>query len=217
MAIRCDDCRFLFPQNRSSCPFCGGRIHQDTRPDRDLLADGFTMAPQGRRQKAADPYEAMRQAYEREQRQPPRPTPPPTPEPQATEPPQGGVDFFAQFQTAGDTASIPTVAARYPSPLEQDAPRRPPDPYAAELRELERQQRRLDRQYRRTALWSRLTGLRWGTILRAVLFVLAVVAAIALWNMRYVILDSILNFLVGLLPIALLLWGIWMLLRSVFR
>ena len=87
----------------------------------------------------------------------------------------------------------------------------------AELRELERQQRRLERQYRRTALWNRLSSLRWGTVFRVVVFLLVVVTAIGLWKMRYAILNSVLNLAIGILPVVLLVWGIWMLIRSIFR
>ncbi|MDO5593833.1 MAG: hypothetical protein Q4G01_03335, partial [Eubacteriales bacterium] len=81
----------------------------------------------------------------------------------------------------------------------------------------ERQQRRLERQYRRTALWNRLSSLRWGTVFRVVVFLLVVVTAIGLWKMRYAILNSVLNLAIGILPVVLLVWGIWMLIRSIFR
>ena len=98
-------------------------------------------------------------------------------------------------------------------PQQQPAQRQPthqPDPYEAELRELERQ-------YRRTALWNRLSSLRWGTVFRVVVFLLVVITAIGLWKMRYAILNSVLNLAIGILPVVLLVWGIWMLIRSIFR
>ena len=167
MAIRCDDCRYLFSKKRVSCPFCGGQTIRDDRPDADLLAAGYTMAPQGRQQTIPDdPFEAMLRAYQQE---PPR---------------------------------------RQPTQ---------PDPYEAELREIERQQRRLERQYRRAAFWDRLSSFRWGSVFRVVVFVLVVLAAIGLWNMRYTILNSVLDLVIGILPVVLLIWGIWLLIRSIFR
>lgn len=218
MSIRCDDCGYLFSKKRSSCPFCGGSIIQDDRPDADLLAAGFTMAPQGRQRKApADPFAAMRQAYEQEQQQTqPIPTAPSAQAPSEPERPQGGVDFFSQFQDSSAPEAVPTVESTHRSPS-QPQPVPQPDPYEAELRELERQQRRLDRQYRRAAFWNRLSSLRWGTLSRVVVVVLVVVAAIGLWTMRYTILNSILELIIALLPIALIIGGIWMLLRSIFR
>ena len=221
MAIRCDDCRYLFSKKRVSCPFCGGPTIRDDRPDADLLADGYTMAPQGRQKSApADPFEAMLRAYQEEQQQTqPIPTPP-VEEPSAPEPPQGGVDFFSQFQGGSPAADIPTVASARHSPSQQEPPRRQPtqpDPYEAELREIERQQRRLERQYRRAAFWDRLSSFRWGSVFRVVVFVLVVLAAIGLWNMRYTILNSVLNLVIGILPVLLLVWGIWLLIRSIFR
>ena len=222
MAIRCDDCRYLFSKKRVSCPFCGGQTIQDDRPDADLLAAGYTMAPQGRQKAApADPFEAMLRAYQEEQQQTqPIPTPPPAAEPMEPEQPQGGVDFFSQFQSSAPSADIPTVeSTRRAQPQPEPARRQPtqPDPYEAELREIERQQRRLERQYRRAAFWDRLSSLRWGSVFRVVVFVLVVIAAIGRWNMRYTILNSVLNLVLGILPVALLVWGIWLLIRSIFR
>ena len=222
MAIRCDDCRYLFPKKRVSCPFCGGQTIRDDRPDADLLAAGYTMAPQGRQKAApADPFEAMLRAYQEEKQQTqPIPTPPPAAEPTEPEPPQGGVNFFSQFQGGTPTADIPTVESTRRAPPQPESARRQPmqpDPYEAELREIERQQRRLERQYRRATFWDRLSSLRWGTVFRVVVFVLVVIAAIGLWNMRYTILNSILNLAIGILPVILLVWGIWMLIRSIFR
>lgn len=219
MAIRCDDCRYLFSKKRVSCPFCGGQTIRDDRPDADLLAAGYTMAPQGRQQTIPDdPFEAMLRAYQEEQTQP-IPTPPAA-EPSQPEQPQDGVDFFSHFQGGSPAADIPTVESTHRSQPQQEPPRRQPtqpDPYEAELREIERQQRRLERQYRRAAFWDRLSSFRWGSVFRVVVFVLVVLAAIGLWNMRYTILNSVLDLVIGILPVILLVWGIWLLIRSIFR
>lgn len=219
MAIRCDDCRYLFSKKRVSCPFCGGQTIRDDRPDADLLAAGYTMAPQGRQQTIPDdPFEAMLRAYQEEQTQP-IPTPPAA-EPSQPEQPQDGVDFFSHFQGGSPAADIPTVESPRRSQPQPESPRRQPpqpDPYEAELREIERQQRRLERQYRRAAFWNRLSSFRWGSVFRVVVFVLVVLAAIGLWNMRYTILNSVLDLVIGILPVVLLVWGIWLLIRSIFR
>ncbi len=219
MAIRCDDCRYLFSKKRVSCPFCGGQTIRDDRPDADLLAAGYTMAPQGRQQTIPDdPFEAMLRAYQEEQTQP-IPTPPAA-EPSQPEQPQDGVDFFSHFQGGSPAADIPTVESTRRSQPQPESPRRQPpqpDPYEAELREIERQQRRLERQYRRAAFWDRLSSFRWGSVFRVVVFVLVVLAAIGLWNMRYTILNSVLDLVIGILPVVLLIWGIWLLIRSIFR
>lgn len=219
MAIRCDDCRYLFSKKRVSCPFCGGQTIRDDRPDADLLAAGYTMAPQGRQQTIPDdPFEAMLRAYQEEQTQP-IPTPPAA-EPSQPEQPQDGVDFFSHFQGGSPAADIPTVESTRRSQPQQEPPRRQPtqpDPYEAELREIERQQRRLERQYRRAAFWDRLSSFRWGSVFRVVVFVLVVLVAIGLWNMRYTILNSVLDLVIGILPVVLLIWGIWLLIRSIFR
>lgn len=219
MSIRCDDCRYLFSKKRVSCPFCGGQTIRDDRPDADLLAAGYTMAPQGQQQTIPDdPFEAMLRAYQEEQTQP-IPTPPAA-EPSQPEQPQDGVDFFSHFQGGSPAADIPTVESIRRSQPQPESPRRQPpqpDPYEAELREIERQQRRLERQYRRAAFWDRLSSFRWGSVFRVVVFVLVVLAAIGLWNMRYTILNSVLDLVIGILPVVLLIWGIWLLIRSIFR
>ena len=160
----------------------------------------------------------MLRAYQEEQTQP-IPTPPAA-EPSQPEQPQDGVDFFSHFQGGSPAADIPTVESTHRSQPQQEPPRRQPtqpDPYEAELREIERQQRRLERQYRRAAFWDRLSSFRWGSVFRVVVFVLVVLAAIGLWNMRYTILNSVLDLVIGILPVVLLIWGIWLLIRSIFR
>lgn len=207
MAIRCDDCHYLFPQKRSSCPFCGSRVSRDDRTDDALLTAGFTFAPQGRRQKqASTPTQDLRYAYEQEQARP-------TPEPEAS---PDNKDFFAQFQAPEHATPIPTVAATYQSPLEREpARRRQRNPYEAELRALERERRRIDRQARRASFWNRITGLHWGIIGRVVVIIAVVLAVLAIWRMRYMILDSVLSFLVALMPLLLIIGGIVWVIRKI--
>lgn len=219
MAIRCDDCRYLFSKKRVSCPFCGGQTipgrpprrrpagrrlhHGSPRPEQQTIPD--------------DPFEAMLRAYQRNR---PSPSPRPCGRAVPAEQPQDGVDFFSHFQGGSPAADIPTVESTRRSQPQQEPPRRQPtqpDPYEAELREIERQQRRLERQYRRAAFWDRLSSFRWGSVFRVVVFVLVVLAAIGLWNMRYTILNSVIDLVIGILPVVLLIWGIWLLIRSIFR
>ncbi len=223
MSIRCDDCRYLFSKKRSGCPFCGGPTIQDDRPDADLLSAGYTVAPRPTENHpcrplrghaprlpggaAADPahppYRLLRQSR-----------------PNRNSPKVGWIS-----SPSSRAAPLRWTSPRWTPPIvlspaaacPQRQPTHQPDPYEAELRELERQQRRLERQYRRTALWNRLSSLRWGTVFRVVVFLLVVVTAIGLWKMRYAILNSVLNLAIGILPVVLLVWGIWMLIRSIFR
>lgn len=219
MAIRCDDCHYLFSKKRSSCPFCGGRVYRDDNTDATLLAAGFAFAPQGRQQEQhSDPIQSLRQAYYREQQQPTppdaRPTPPPifTPKPEAD---QDNLDFFAQFQAPEHSTPIPTVATTYQPTHQENSRRRQQNPYEAERQALERERRRLDRQARRAAFWDRVAGLHWGTIGRVVVIIAVVLAALAIWSMRYVILDSVLSFLIALMPILLIIGGIVWVIRKI--
>lgn len=219
MAIRCDDCRYLFSKKRVSCPFCGGQTSGMTARRRPAGPPATPWLPKADSKPSLTTPSRPCSAPTRRNRPSPSPRPLRQSRPQP-EQPQDGVDFFSHFQGGSPAADIPTVESTRRSQPQQEPPRRQPtqpDPYEAELREIERQQRRLERQYRRAAFWDRLSSFRWGSVFRVVVFVLVVLAAIGLWNMRYTILNSVLDLVIGILPVVLLIWGIWLLIRSIFR
>ena len=144
-------------------------------------------------------------------REAPRTQTPPTTE--TTE--QNAPNFFAQFATAQQpqqqvvVPTAPQQAATQVREQEEDCNR--------ELRTLERQRRQLERSYRRSEFFHALASFNWHTFFR-VLFVLAIIAAIIfVWNMRYVILNSVLDFLISLVPIILVIAIFWNLIKSLFK
>ncbi len=131
-------------------------------------------------------------------------------------------DFFAGFESAAaDGGTIPTVEPDVVSGREgsDSAPFR--NTYERELHELERERRREERRYRIRAAFNRFTNrladIRWRTVLRILLIIAIIIAAIGVWNMRYVIFNSIVSFLCSLIPIVIIVWILWRLVRSMFR
>ena len=240
MAFRCDDCQYLYRKKRTSCPFCGGRVYNDSNSNESLLNAGFTWAPgqpqpstdrinhsQNEQSQIEDPFESLRQDFFNEQQtathSEPRsvPTVPPTPASKATAPStteSPNDDFFSGAGTPSAPANnIPTVNPLAGQAQSFSVPNNNPDPYERELQELERQRQREERRYRRREVLNFFANIRWRTVFRILLIIAIIFAGITIWNMRYVILNSILNFIVALLPIILIIWIIYYLIRSLFR
>lgn len=144
-------------------------------------------------------------------REAPRPQTPPATE--TTE--QNTTNFFAQFATPQPPQQqvvVPTAPQQTVAQVKEQE-----ENYNRELRALARERRRLERSYRRGEFFHALLHFNWRTLFR-VLFVLAIVAAIIfVWNMRYVILNSILDFLISLVPIILVIAIFWNLIKSLFK
>lgn len=236
MAFVCDDCQYIFSKKRSSCPFCGSRVYNNSNTESSLLNDGYSWAP-GHKPKETnkkvetthDHFEDLRQSFFEQQESDTSQTSAPEVAPRVSSPknktnnlPRESInstpesDFFSQF---GDPSShadnIPIVV-----PHVQQAQTRLPqqqEPYEQELQEIERQRQQAERQYRRRAVINSILNIRWRAIFRIILIVILVIAAISIWNMRYVIFSSIINFLMGLLPIILIILGLWYIIRSLFR
>lgn len=236
MAFICDDCLYIFSKKRSSCPFCGGRVYNNNSNESTLLDKGYSWAP-GQKPKDStqnaeapnDHFEDLRQSFFEQQEPSVRPSSIPTVAPQVSEPkntprnqpkPQTdsapGSDYFSQFGNPSSLDNnIPTVDPRIQQPQSPQEQR--PDPYELELQELERQRQRAERQYRRRAALNSVLNIRWRAVFRIIFIILLVIAAISIWNMRYIIFSSIVNFLISLLPIVLIIWVLWYLIRSLFR
>lgn len=230
MTYLCDDCKYIFPNKRSSCPFCGGRVYNNTLLEKDLLNDGYLQAPvkapKGNQQnhiKAENPYDDLRHAFFNAQetvfskskvpKMPPR-TSESLPEDDNVIP--SGTDYFSQFsRTLNNENNIPTVEAPTQTQQSDSSPQN--DPYEQELQELERQRRRLDRQYRRRSALNFISNIRWRAVFRILFVILLIIIAVTIWQMRYVIFNSIISFIVSLLPIVIIVWILWYIFRSFFR
>ena len=240
MAFRCDDCRYIYKKKRTSCPFCGGRVYNDSNSNDSLLSAGFTWAPgqsqvstdtighaQSEHSQNDDPFERLRQDFFNEQHHHTRleaasvPTVTPVPPVKATaESPRdcSDDDFFSGAGTSSvPINNIPTVTPRVGQSQTVSTPNNNPDPYERELQELERQRQREERRYRRREVLNFFANIRWRTIFRILLISAIILVGITIWNMRYVILNSILNLIIALIPSILIIWIIWYLVRSLFR
>lgn len=230
MAYICDDCKYIFPNKRSSCPFCGGRVYNSTIFEENLLNGGYLQAPvkatkenHQNHVKSKNHYDDLRQAFFNSQvtdsfKSKNLEVSPKTseshPQNDKTTPP--GTDYFSRFSgTSNSGNDIPTVEV--PPQTQQSETTLQNDSYEQELQELERQRRRLDRQYRRRAAFNFISNIRWRAIFRILFVILLIIIAVIIWQMRYVIFNSIISFIVSLLPIIIIVWILWYIFRSFFR
>jgi hypothetical protein len=125
-------------------------------------------------------------------------------------------DFFSQFQASTTpVTSIPTVGV----PSENSTPLVPPvdDGIENELQSIERQQRRIRNNYRRLAIMNFFSNINWRIVFRIIIAVAVVFGVLTIWKMRYIILDSILNFFIALIPIIIIIWIIIWIFKSLFK
>ena len=227
MAYICDDCKYIFPNKRSGCPFCGGRVYNSTLLEKNLLNNGYLPAPvkatNGNHVKSENLYDDLRQAFFNTQMTDSSKSKVPEVSPETSEslPPDGkaapfDTDYFSQFsRTLNSESDIPTVEV--PPQTQQSAPPSQNAPYEQALQELERQRRLLDRQYRRRSALNFISNIRWRTVFRILFVILLIIIAVTIWQMRYVIFNSIISFIINLLPIIIIVWILWYIFRSFFR
>ncbi len=125
-------------------------------------------------------------------------------------------DFFSQFQASTTpAANIPTVGA----PSENSIPLIPPvdDGVESELQSIERQQRRIRNNYRRLAIMNFFSNINWRTVFRIIFIIAVVLGLLTIWKMRYIILDSVLNFFIALIPLIIIIWIIVSIFKSLFK
>lgn len=225
MIFLCNDCQLIFQDRVPNCPACGGRVVRSEDSVEVLLQEGFTLAKRSRIQPPPlnpigaqpsiddeDILASLRRDYNQQHQrpghsipdQPKTQTPPVAP----GNMPDQGDDFFAAFQPIRNPLDrIPTVqpaslpVSDIPYPLEENQHLR---------RDIRREQYRL-------ASLNFLSGIRWRTVFR-ILLIAAVAAALwSLWRMRYVILNSIWNFILSILPLILVIWFLVYVTRSIFK
>ena len=232
MAYTCDDCKYIFPSKRTSCPFCGGRVYNNTFLEQDLLDTGYTQVPVNNIDKNTQsnsshpPYDDLRQAFFSSQSSSPTKDTIPNVSHQNLdttsnnrESSPSDDDFFSQFSTKSNSSysrdNIPTVETTYQTQQSEDQSQ--DDPYEQEMQEIERQRRRITRQYRWRAVRDFIANIRWRTVFRILFVIALVIIAIIIWQMRHVIFKSIFSFIISLLPIIIIVLGLWYIFRSLFR
>lgn len=125
-------------------------------------------------------------------------------------------DFFSQFQTSTTPAAdIPTVGRA----SENRTIINPPvdDNLEGELHSIERQQIRIRNNYRRLAIMNFFSNINWRVVFRIILVIAVTLGIWTIWKMRYVILESVLNFLIALLPLIIIIGVIIWFFKSMFK
>ena len=118
--------------------------------------------------------------------------------------------YFSQFVASGSSAApeveIPSIASSFYD-----------EAYEKEMRRLENQQRRFNREYNRLALSNFLINIPWRTILHIIYVFAALILLLTLWHMRFAILESIISFLIALLPVGFIAVIFWYMIKLFFR
>ena len=124
--------------------------------------------------------------------------------------------YFSQFVASGSSAApeieIPSIASSA-----QSASSFYDEAYEKEMRRLENQQRRFNREYNRLALSNFLINIPWRTILHIICVFAALIFILTLWHMRFAILESIISFLIALLPVGFIAVIFWYMIKLFFR
>lgn len=247
MAFLCDNCQLFFPRKLTNCPFCGGKIYTENVSEESLKQDGYSLVSMEGSKKSnesTDPFviddsdiiASLRKSYHNEHVSNGQPHP--QIQRTATNPDAVSTDnassadqhymgmelgdytneggFFSQFQSSGVIDEIPTVS-QTPTSNQAITTTTQAPAIDEELRSIERQQRQIRNNYRRIAFLNFLTNIRWRTVFRIILIIGIVFCALTIWKMRYIILDSIMSFIISLLQLIIIVWIIVYLIKSLFK
>jgi hypothetical protein len=125
-------------------------------------------------------------------------------------------DFFSNLQTSStSTTSIPTVgntfenSTPFPFPVVNNID--------SELQSIERQRQRINNIRRRNDIINFFSNIDLGIVFRIIFVLILVIVILTIWSLRYVIIDSILNFLIALIPPLLFIWIIVSIIKSFFK
>ena len=247
MAIRCDDCKYIFYKKFTICPHCGGPIDVDTADEEQLLSSGYRVAPgqkkpAGSSAEAEDPNNVISQLQkdflQAQKNKPaggtavvnpapviisnpvnnPAPVPPVSPPPASPAPKAPtGTDFFATLGGNQENMNNVFVVERPNNNNTQTAGGNDIEEYNNTLRNIERQQRQANRRARWDDFMYSLRSIPMGTILRFLLVIGLIFLLIGLWNARFVIINSIFDFFMSLLPTVIIIWLLWTIITSFFR
>ncbi len=232
MAHVCYDCQRIFPSQKANCPFCGGRIYFDERSNSLLQNAGFTVSDVTSNTgnstgssadfsiNDSDILSSLRQSYDREHRRNTRPSDNVSSyasHDNSTSYDNTSVsdDFFSQFETSNaPSTSIPTVGSTY----ETRSTFTPPANYDSDNSSYTiDDERRWHNRNRGQAILNFLRYTNWHAVSRVFLVIAIVIGAAAIWHMRYVILESITDFIMALIPLVITVWILVTIIKSLFR
>lgn len=124
--------------------------------------------------------------------------------------------YFSQFAvSSGSTA--PEVEIPSITPSDQSASGFYDEAYEKEMRRLENQQRRLNREYNRLALSNFLINIPWRAVLHMICVFAALIFLLTLWHMRFAILEFLISFLIALLPVGFIAVVFWYMIKLFFH
>lgn len=246
MSYRCNSCLYIYKSKRNNCPYCGGKIYQNNTSDNELISEGFSYdvstgseTPDNQvinNESQSNYYAKLQEDYRKEHLTANRNNTTPDittstssslfvsaveekPQNTSTQNSIGQGSYFSQFtvETAEPTPPIVPTVEKPSTNRQQAIPSYHDDEYDAEIRRLEEQQRKIQRDYNRIAFSNFLHNIPWRTVFHVISIISVIVFLILIWQMRYVIIGSIMNFLISLIPLALVIGIFWYLIKIFFK
>lgn len=238
MAFFCKECKIIYLKKLSNCPGCGGPITEEQLSDESLLNQGFlyhknhpssstSSATSDGINKAPvfsidsqDALEQLRQDFINSNSRSEHNTETvqqPVQNNNASVPSgNSDNDFFSnvsalEFQINTNNHTPPPVNAT------QKDKKTTSHQNTAANRPFSGDQDSSPQQRIKTYRPTTPIHIPWRIILYVFLAIVAIIAVVAIWNARYAIINGIFNFILSLLPLALIVGGIVYLIRRIFR
>lgn len=125
-------------------------------------------------------------------------------------------DFFSNLHSSTtSTTNIPTVGNTFENSASFSS--LVGNNIDSELQSIERQRKRIKNMQRRNTIMNFFSNIDWGIIFRIIFVLILIILILTIWSLRYVILDSILNFLIALIPPLLFILIIISIIKSFFK
>lgn len=239
MSYRCNTCLYIFTDKKNNCPFCGGRIIENTCDESELFDEGFSYAPSENENQAhdsdsqsSDQFSKLYDSYVKEHFSN-------TPNTNSNYQDQtvssekqssNSVDFedsissssssngyFGQFTGGLSEQQISPVIEK-PMPDTSTVSSTYYDAeYEREMNRLRAQQHRLEREQRRLEFSNFLHNISFRNLFRFLLILCCAILLIVIWNNRDEIINAITDLIISLLPLALVIGGIVHYIKKLFK
>lgn len=228
MAYFCRHCRLAVEKRYTNCPSCGGDLKQDARSCAEFANIGYRIV--GKRTSSAtseeqmnshlgsvhirdnDTLDNLRRGYREsiqqdELRNDSEPVHRRWTESEPVGPNEPGNDFFSNYTHVAS----PTNEHREIPPVEPIT-YIPPEPLTTHPRRV-----RPDFSGFGYGLMALVRAIPWRLVFTLLVLAGIVGVVMTIWNMRYVIVNSILSFFIELIPIFLIIGGIVYMIKAIFR
>lgn len=229
MAYYCNRCRLAAEKRYANCPSCGGGLTQDARTCDDFYRMGYriiggknkptasvtqiTPPPGSVHIRDDDTLARLRKGYQESLQQDE-----PQDDPYATQSQQFEYDSVSQENSgAGDffshyTNVTPPIQENQDFHREEPFVHIPPEPLPTHNQHI-----RPDFSGLCDSMMALLRAIPWRLVFILLILAGIVGVVMTIWNMRYVIVNSLLGFLIELIPVFLIIGGIVYLIKSIFR